>query len=295
LVQGSDRQSAYHARMQRVLRHVDSHLDEDLSIEVLSGVAAFSRHHFQRQFAALFGVTPQRYVQLLRLKRASQRLAFASADVMQAALDSGYEGPEAFARAFKRALGQTPSSFRTQPDWIPWQAALGPVHKARSKQMTTDFSDDQVRIVDFPATSVALMEHRGDPALIGDTIRRFIAWRKRQGLPPAKSATFNILHFDPEQCAPGDYRIDICAGTEREIDANAEGVAAGLIPEGRCAVLRATGATEDLRPAVSFLYGEWLPRSGEEMRDFPLFVQRVSFYPEVPEHEAVTDIFLPLV
>jgi len=33
---------------------------------------------------------------------------------------------------------------------------------------------------------------------------------------------------------------------------------------------------------------------GEELRDFPLFMQRVKFFPDVPDSEAVTDIYLPL-
>ncbi len=49
-----------------------------------------------------------------------------------------------------------------------------------------------------------------------------------------------------------------------------------------------------LRPTATWLYGEWLPRSGRELRDFPMFAQRISFFPDVPEHEAVTDIFLPI-
>jgi AraC family transcriptional regulator len=28
--------------------------------------------------------------------------------------------------------------------------------------------------------------------------------------------------------------------------------------------------------------------------DFPLYCQRLSFFPEVPAHEAVADLFLPL-
>ena len=160
--------------------------------------------------------------------------------------------------------------------------------------MTGTFTDDQVRIVDFPTTAVAIMEHRGDPDLIGDTLRRFIAWRKRTGLSPTRSATFNILHVDPDTTAPEDYRIDVCAATEREIEPNRDGIVSGVIPAGRCAVLRMKGSSDDLRPGVSFLYGDWLPRSGEELRDFPVYVQRVSFFPEVPENEAITDIFLPL-
>ena len=57
-----------------------------------------------------------------------------------------------------------------------------------------------------------------------------------------------------------------------------------------------TYASQRIRGAMldELRSADWLPRSGEEPRDFPFFAQRVAFYPEVPEHEAVTDLFLPL-
>jgi AraC family transcriptional regulator len=59
-------------------------------------------------------------------------------------------------------------------------------------------------------------------------------------------------------------------------------------------VLRHIGTEDSLGDAVSYLYADWLPRSGEEPRDFPLYFQRLSFFPDVAEHEAATDILLPL-
>jgi AraC family transcriptional regulator len=284
----------YHARMQRVLVYIDGRLEDDLSVEALSGVAAFSKFHFHRQFSALFGISVHSYVQLARLKRAAHRLAYRRDEpILQIALDSGYAGPEAFTRAFRQLVGQTPSAFRKQPDWTPWQTAIGPFNQTRSAHMS-DFTDDQVRIIEVPATPVAIMSHRGHPARIGDTIRRFIAWRKAAGLPPKVSATFNILHNDPETTQPEEYRFDLCAAVTRPVPAEDEAVQNGLIPAGRCAVLRLTGASDDLKPAVSFLYRDWLPRSGEDLRDFPIYAQRVSFFPDVAESEAITDIFLPL-
>jgi AraC family transcriptional regulator len=47
-------------------------------------------------------------------------------------------------------------------------------------------------------------------------------------------------------------------------------VKAGMIPGGRCAVLRYPGNTNNLEPAALFLYRDWLPDSGEEARDFPI-------------------------
>ena len=59
-------------------------------------------------------------------------------------------------------------------------------------------------------------------------------------------------------------------------------------------VLRVVGNTDNLEPAALYLYRDWLPASGEEARDFPIYCQRLSFFPAVPEHEAVAELFLPL-
>lgn len=58
--------------------------------------------------------------------------------------------------------------------------------------------------------------------------------------------------------------------------------------------LRVVGNTDNLEPAALYVYRAWLPASGEEARDFPIYCQRLSFFPEVPEHEAVAELFLPL-
>lgn len=285
----------YHTRMQRVLDHIDRHLDDDLSLEALSGVAAFSKHHFHRQFAATFGLSVHRYVQLARMKRASYRLAFRNAaSVTEIAMDAGYEAPDAFARAFRKRFGQSPSAFRKSPEWEPWLAAFGPLDNARSKLVQKIFSAEDVTIRDMPATPVAVMEHRGDPATLGATIRRFIAWRKANGLSPKVSATYNVFRSDPRTTPAAEYRLDLCVSTDRPIKSDRQEVEAGLIPAGRCAVLRLVGNSDNLERAALYLYRDWLPASGEEPRDFPLYCQRLGFFPEVPEHEAVTDLFLPL-
>jgi transcriptional regulator GlxA family with amidase domain len=49
-----------------LLVHIQAHLDEDLSLEVLSAKASLSPAHFQRTFQALVGETPKNYVARLR-------------------------------------------------------------------------------------------------------------------------------------------------------------------------------------------------------------------------------------
>ncbi|SFJ94865.1 AraC family transcriptional regulator [Bradyrhizobium sp. Gha] len=284
----------YQARMRRVLDHIDRHLDADLDLDALSGVAAFSKFHFHRQFMATFAVSVHRYVQLARMKRASHQLAYMDAlDVTDIAMDAGYDAPDAFARAFRQRFGQSPSSFRKAPDWESWLAAFGPLDIARSKLMRT-FTANDVTIREVPTTRVAIMEHRGSPATLGATIQRFIAWRKARGLHPSISPTFNVWRSERNPASPADYSTDLCVGTDQPIDANSEEIKAGEIPGGRCAVLRVVGYTDNLEPAALYLYRDWLPASGEEARDFPIYCQRLSFFPDVPEHETVAELFLPL-
>lgn len=285
----------YQARMRRVLDYIDRQTEEELSLDVLSGVAAFSKFHFHRQFVATFGLSVHRYVHLARMKRASFRLAYHEAQsVTDIALDAGYDSPDAFARAFRQRFGQTPSSFRKSPDWEPWLAAFGPLDAARSKLMQKTFTADDVTIRDVVATPVAIMEHRGAPSSIGETIKRFIAWRKATGLTPKTSPTFNIFHCDPHTTPDTEYRMDLCVGTDRLLGEEDKPMKAGLIPAGRCAVLRVIGHTDNLEAAALYVYQTWLPASGEETRDFPIYCQRLSFFPDVPESEAVAELFLPL-
>ncbi len=285
----------YRARLRKVLEYIDAHLDDDLSVDRLSSVAAFSKYHFHRQFSELFGIGVYRYVQLCRLKRAAHQLAFrGDSPIIDIALDAGYAGPEAFARAFRKSIGQSPSEFRKQPQWAPWYATYQPLSELRSNHMTSTKQIGQVQIITFTATKVAAFEHRGDPQLVGNSVRQFIEWRKQNHLPPKISATFNIFYDDPAAVAPEDYRCDICAATAQEVDENPFGVVSKTIPGGRCAVLRHIGSDDLLGESIRYLYAEWLPQSGEELRDFPLFMQRVRFFPDVPESEAVIDVFLPL-
>lgn len=78
------------------------------------------------------------------------------------------------------------------------------------------------------------------------------------------------------------------------MEAKDERIEAGCIPGARCAVLRVVGNTDNLEPAALCLYHDRLPASGEEGGDFPLYCQRIAFFPELPDHEAVAELFLPL-
>jgi AraC family transcriptional regulator len=230
-----------------------------------------------------------RYVQILRLRRASRRLVFEpDAKIIDIAFEAGFETPESFSRAFKREYGQTPSQFRSAPAWKPWRETYQFPSSERRRKM-------DVTIIDFAETKVAVLEHRGPPELLNDTARKFIVWRKESKLSPKDSCrTLGIAYDNPDTTEPQAFRFDICGEVTADVPVNPQGVVNKIIPGGRCAVARHLGSHDRIGECAYYLYREWLPRSGEELRDFPLFFHYLNLMPQTPEHELVTDVFLPL-
>lgn len=272
-----------------VFAYIDAHLDDDLSLDRLARVARSSTFHFHHQFSARFGLTVHGYVTLARLRRAAWQLLFRPRlRVVDVALASGYASPEAFARAFRRLVGHTPTALRARPDWAAWNALNQRLLDVRAR--ATDVSTEPlVQIELVPAVRVAALELRGQPLRLADALRRFIAWRIENRLPPARSATYSVFHDPAEPTA-----IDLCAATTRPVAPNALGVVEKWLPPGRCAVQRHVGTHLSLFEAARSLHARWLPASGYAPRAAPLVIRRISLFPDVAEHEAESEIFLPL-
>lgn len=182
------RNPSYAKRFARVLDFIDAHLDESLSLERLSRVGHFSRFHFHRLFSSYVGLTPTRYVQLARLRRASYRLAFNALErITDVALQAGFEHSESFSRAFKATFGQSPQAFRKNPDWGAWSAQFQLITYKEIEVM-------QVRIAHVEPVTVAVLEHRGDPALLSDRVDR------------ASQSIRNTAHASPRTNRDGPAR-----------------------------------------------------------------------------------------
>ncbi len=280
----------YADRIWRVVDYIGANLDRELSVEHLSRVAGFSKYHFHRQFTGYAGLSVLKVVRLLRLKRASYQLVFDNErPIIDIAFEAGFANPESFSRAFKRAQGQSPSEFRLDPEWKDWAKQYQIPIPPRSITMN-------VSIVEFAEEKVAVFEHIGAKETINNSVAKFIEWRKSCTLSPvATSNTYGVPYSDPRHTEPEEFRFDICGSVATEsVPKNAQGVILKRIPGGRCAVVRHLGSTDRIHDTVLPLYSDWLPASGEALRDFPCFFHYIERMPNVPEHEQVTDVYLPL-
>jgi AraC family transcriptional regulator len=178
-----------------------------------------------------------------------------------------------------------------RPDWEGFSENKKLLLAISQSNQLGERSDMDVAIVTFANTPIAALEHHGPERLVYETSRKFIGWRQRMGIKPQNGDTYG-LHYSSDGSS-NDYRFDISVSFAGPIEPNPEGIVSKLIPEGRCAKTRHIGSRDHI-PAADFLYRQWLPASGEELRDFPFFFHYLNVGPDVRDKDMVTDLYLPI-
>ncbi len=82
------------------------------TLERLAEAAAVSRSTLHERFVHLLGQPPMQYLAQWRMQLAAGWLRDTDAKVLEVALEVGYENEAAFARAFRRATGESPAAWR---------------------------------------------------------------------------------------------------------------------------------------------------------------------------------------
>lgn len=91
---------------------IESRYASMLSLDQLADELQMSKYHFLRSFAAAVGMTPNEYLNRVRIERAMELLRQSDENVEQIAERVGYSSGSYFIKAFRRRTGLTPGTFR---------------------------------------------------------------------------------------------------------------------------------------------------------------------------------------
>lgn len=98
-------------RVQRAREYIDAHALRSVKSKELETVSGLDRFTLARQFKALFGTSPHRYLIMRRLQHAKHLLQEGE-EMAEVALATGFVDQSHFNRQFKKAFGMTPGSWR---------------------------------------------------------------------------------------------------------------------------------------------------------------------------------------
>src|SRR5262249_21661238 len=98
--------------LSRAIERLRSDSDTDVSLAALAADAGLSRFHFCRAFKESTGLTPHAWLRQHRLEQAMKMLRDTDVSVVSVAAELGYSSQTAFAAAFKKLTGETPTDWR---------------------------------------------------------------------------------------------------------------------------------------------------------------------------------------
>ncbi len=102
----------FNRRLLRARDAMDRAYAEPLDVRAVAAVAHISEAHFSRSFRAVFGETPNRYLQRRRVERSMFLLRETDRSVTDICLDVGFTSLGTFSRMFREIVGETPSGYR---------------------------------------------------------------------------------------------------------------------------------------------------------------------------------------
>jgi AraC family transcriptional regulator len=98
--------------LRRAIERLRSDRDTDVSLAALASDAGLSRFHFCRAFKESTGLSPHAWLRQHRLEQAMNMLRDTETSIAIVAAELGYASQTAFAAAFRRLTGETPSDWR---------------------------------------------------------------------------------------------------------------------------------------------------------------------------------------
>ena len=99
-------------RIRPVLRHIDQHLAEPMSLATLAPLVHLSPKYFANLFSEIVGVGPIAYVNRRRVQRAKELLLLTTLPIQQVAAMVGFDNPFYFSRQFRQLEGVSPTAYR---------------------------------------------------------------------------------------------------------------------------------------------------------------------------------------
>ena len=289
----------YKRRLLPVLVHIQMHLDEELELEELANIAFFSPYHFHRIFKGMLGESLKSHIRRLRLERAALQLRVGRLQVTQIALNAGYRTHEAFTRSFKASFGVSPSQFRMDRRASDSLKAASGVHYLEGMELfdfrtaRTGGQTMDVRIKKMNPIRVAFVRHTGPYSLCGNAWDKLLTYMGKEGLIGGDLLFIGICYDDPEVTPPDKVRYDACVAVDDNFAPIGE-IGVQVIDGGEFAVTTHFGPYDKLGETYGKLFGQWLPRSGRELRSSPCFEVYLNDPQGTDPKDLITDIYMPL-
>lgn len=279
----------YRKRIATVIDYIYQHLNSDLDVNTLADIALMSPYHFHRIYREVAQETINMTVRRLRLHHAAAELIRSKHPMAYIAESVGYGSKEAFIRAFHKQFGETPNEYRNNRNASTLSPAL--FITMLPEPLLEHTAMYEVEIIEFSKLNLLGYDHQGDYMQIGQTFEKLFIHASTLGLLSEATRSFGLYYDDPKSVPTKQLRSAACIeiGNSSQ-DLDSPELKHYTIPAARCATVLHKGSYAELEKPYDWLFGHWLPQSGEEAENFPAFEEYLNDPKTTPPSELLTRI-----
>ncbi|WP_304944463.1 AraC family transcriptional regulator [Vallitalea guaymasensis] len=295
----------YISMINKVQDYIEKHLDEELTVELLAGIASFSSFHFQRIYRQITGESLYSYIKRLRLEKAAFLLATNNNRTIQdIALSLGYSNQSSFAKAFKNKFGMNASKFRTlsENDRMKIIDNINNAHDSTNGKVydkEIDYTTPmELSVQIIKPIKVVYIRHtgsyKGDSNLFEQLFTKLYSYTSSLDIVKKDSKWFVAYHDFGDLTMEEQLRLSVCMSIDSDVRTNGE-FGSMILEGGKYAVGRFTLKPDGYQLAWNYMLSKWLPESGYVPDDRVFF----EYYP--PEdninhkEEKIVEIFIPII
>jgi AraC family transcriptional regulator len=267
----------YTNRINQVVDYIQDHLEEELSLKQLAGVACFSEFHFCRVFKAVMGEPAYQFIRRLRLEKSADLLLTSSTEsITEIALRCGFATSSSFAKSFKKHFGMSASQWRNKSssffnrESTPVQIERGHISVNKGSPVWTFPKEDSIRqvvIENIASLKVAYVRnigpYQGDEILFANLYDQLYQWALPRGHITETTFTLNIYHDNPEITEHQKLRVMTAIPVTETAHAFGS-VGVTKLSGGKYGVCRFLLKEDEFREAWDWMFSVWLLNSGYE-------------------------------
>jgi AraC family transcriptional regulator len=263
-----------------LLRLIEEHYDQEISVRQLEDTAHYSYRNVQRIFKYTCGETIGAYQKRLRVENAYKLLLYTNDTITAIALQVGFANLASFSKAFKQQFNCAPQEARSNKTQLFTEGSIHPVESDTPLQPEIIYLP---RVQVFYETAFIPYEN--------DQIEKLWERFAQNEFPGNETVYYGIIADEPLITEELKCRYDACASTQalnRELPSK-------TILGGRYARFIHPGTYETIDATYQRIYAGWMLETDLEFDHTPI-VEQYMRHADNPEsvEDQLTGILLPL-
>jgi len=278
----------YIRRINKVVEYINNHLGEEMDLRSLAEISNFSEFHFHRIFKAFLHETLTAYLIRTRMETAASMLRYSELAIEAIACDVGYEIPSSFSKSFKQFYGISPTEYRNHKNIENQTIMKQEVSKTALKLKAPKLMELESKTVIYISLTGAYSELDFPGAFA-----KLWGFVKKHKLFSAGIEHLGIYYHDPKVTESSKLCSDVCLVVRKAVQPQGE-IGVKEVSGGKYAVFSYQGPYSNLGAVYDAIFTEWLPTSGCELRNLPIFEKYCNDPTRTESEKLKTEIYVPL-